>query len=301
MTTTSTDPATAPDTTHSLEVPGARLHYEVRGAGPLVVLVGAPMDARYFAPLADVLATDHTVLTTDPRGVNRSAGVDDPDFVSTPELRADDLSRLIGHLDVGPAVVLGSSGGAVTALALAQAYPEQVTTVIAHEPPLEELLDNREELRAATDAIVATYLAEGPAAAWAKFMEVGNLRGDDGPHNAQPAEARPNAAAADPSAGPAPAMSEPDPQEAADERHFFVRELRATTSWQPELAALRSVPTRIVVGLGEDSRGELCDHTSRALTAALGTEPTMFPGGHIGFTEDVDAFAARVREVLRGQ
>ena len=115
----------APVTAHTLDVPGARLYYEVRGAGPLLVLIGSPMDANAFAPLADQLSTDHTVLTTDPRGVNRSP-VDDPEQDSTPELRADDLSRLLTHIDAGPAVVFGSSGGAVTALALAQTHPEQV-------------------------------------------------------------------------------------------------------------------------------------------------------------------------------
>ena len=74
-----------------------------------------------------VLAVEHTVLTTDPRGVGRSP-LDDPDGESTPELRADDLSRLLAHLDAGPAVVLGPSGGAVTALALAQAHPQHVST-----------------------------------------------------------------------------------------------------------------------------------------------------------------------------
>ena len=60
-------------------------------------------------------------------------------------MRADDLARLLIHLDAGPAVVLGSSGGAVSALALVQAHPELVHTVIAHEPPLDELLDDREQ------------------------------------------------------------------------------------------------------------------------------------------------------------
>src|SRR5690242_15689990 len=101
----------------SLRVPDARLHYEVRGQGPLVVLVGAPMDARSFEPLADRLAVDRMVLTTDPRGINRSA-VDHPDQDSTPPMRADDLARLVVHLNAGPAVVFGSSGGAVSALAL---------------------------------------------------------------------------------------------------------------------------------------------------------------------------------------
>src|SRR5207245_8488500 len=102
-------------TTTMLDVPGARLHYEVRGSGPLVMLVGAPMDAVAFAPLAEQLAADHTVLTTDPRGIHRSS-VDDRDQDSTPQLRAADLAHLIAHLDAGPAAVFGSSGGAVTAL-----------------------------------------------------------------------------------------------------------------------------------------------------------------------------------------
>ena len=139
--------ASLASTARTLEVPGARLYYEVRGQGPLVVLVGAPMDAGPFGPLAELLAADYTVLTTDPRGINRSP-VDDPGQDSTPEMRADDLSRLVACADAGPAVVLGSSGGAVSALALVQAHPEQVRAVVAHEPPLIELLPDRAERHA---------------------------------------------------------------------------------------------------------------------------------------------------------
>ena len=267
-------------TTGTRGVPGARLHYEVRGSGPLVLLVGAPMGADAFAPLAVLLATDHTVLTTDPRGVGRSP-VDDPEQDSTAELRADDLSRLLAHLGASPAVALGSSGGAVSVLALAQAHPDQVHTVIAHEPPLQQLVDDRERLLAGTEDIIATYLAQGSAAAWRKFMAVGDIvvPEDDG-HVAPPPE------------------QERDAQAVADERHFFLHELRATTGWQPDLAALRVAATRIVVGIGETSTGELCDRTSRALAAGLDLAPTTFPGSHIGFLEDPAAFAVRLREVL---
>jgi pimeloyl-ACP methyl ester carboxylesterase len=267
-------------TAGTLGVPDGRLYYEVRGTGPLVVLVGAPMGADAFAPVAELLAAEHTVLTTDPRGVGRSP-LDDPEQDSTPELRAEDLSRLLTHLHAGPAVVLGSSGGAVTALALAQAHPEQVTTVIAHEPPLQELVDDRDRLRAGTERIIATYLAEGPAAAWREFMVVADIVvPEDDVHLAPPPE------------------QERDPRAVADERHFFLHELRGTTSWQPDLPALRATPARIVVGIGEDSAGELCDRTSRALAAALHTEPALFPGGHIGFVQDPPAFAVRLREVI---
>ena len=273
-------------TSGSLGVPGARLYYEVRGTGPLIALVGAPMGAPAFAPLADLLATEHTVLTTDPRGVGRSP-VDDLDQDSTPELRADDLSRILRHIDAGPAVVMGSSGGAVTALALLQAHSDQVSRIIAHEPPLEELLDDREHRRAATDRMIATYLSDGPAAAWAIFFAEANLDmpDDDGAAGGPPGATGP---------------TERDPQEVADERHFFTHELRPTTLWQPDIPLLRSTADRIVVGIGEDSTGQVCDLTSSALAQELGIEPSMFPGGHIGFVENPEEFANRLRSVLAG-
>jgi pimeloyl-ACP methyl ester carboxylesterase len=174
MTTTTMPTGTVPVTTGTLPVPGARLHYEVRGEGPLVVLVGAPMDADSFAPLADLFAAEHTVLTTDPRGIHRSP-VDDPEADSTPELRADDLARLITHLKTGPATVLGSSGGAVSALALAQSHPELLRTVIAHEPPLHELLEDREQLHERSEDIIATYATGDVAGAWGKFFAQANI------------------------------------------------------------------------------------------------------------------------------
>jgi pimeloyl-ACP methyl ester carboxylesterase len=137
-------------TTHTLDVPGARLHYEVRGEGPLLVLTGAPMAAAAFWPLADVLAADHTVVTHDPRGISASV-LDDPEQDSTPDLRADDLAALLDALDAESADVIGSSGGALTGLALVARYPGRVGTLIAHEPPLLELLPDAAERRAAVD------------------------------------------------------------------------------------------------------------------------------------------------------
>ncbi|GAA4676571.1 alpha/beta hydrolase [Streptomyces chumphonensis] len=276
MTTHPTDTASA----GSLTVPGARLHYEVRGEGPLIVLAGAPMDAAAFAPLAELLATDHTVLTTDPRGINRSS-LDDPEQESTPPLRADDLARLIAHVGSGPAVAVGSSGGAVSVLALVQTRPDLVHTVVAHEPPLIELLEDRERLRAGTEDLIATYLAGDVTRAWKKFFAQADI------------------------AMPEPLIEqmfggERDPRQVADERRWFAHEMRASTYWRPDPAALRTAATRVLVGVGDDSAGQLCDRTSRALARSLGTEATTFPGGHTGFVENPDVFAARLRAVVRG-
>lgn len=271
-------------TAATLRVPDATLHYEVRGEGPLVVLVGAPMDATFFAPLADLLAADHTVVTTDPRGVNRSR-LDRPDQDSSPQQRADDLSRLLAHLGAGPATVFGSSGGAVTALALVLAHADQVRTVIAHEPPLNCVLPDRAERDAALEDIIATYAAGDAGGAWFKFMVNANI--------IQPGTG-------EPAAPPGPPPAERTPQQIADERFWFLHEMRGTARWEPDIAALRAVGSRIVVGVGAESTGQFCDRTSAALAAALGTEPTVFPGGHIAFVEDPAGFAPRLREVMKG-
>jgi pimeloyl-ACP methyl ester carboxylesterase len=270
---------TAPTTVSTLAVPGARLHYEVRGSGPVAVLAGAPMDAAAFAPLADLLAVDHTVLTTDPRGIHRSR-LDDPDQDSTPQLRADDLARLLTHLDAGPATVFGSSGGAVTALALVQSHPELVQTVIAHEPPFYALLEDREQLAADTEDLIATYLSGDVIGAWTKFMDQAGIVLPDG--------------AIEQWFG-----GERDPQAVADEHRWFAHEMRGTDLWQPDLEVLRAAAPRIVIGIGEESAGQHCDRTSRALGATLGIEPTMFPGDHTGFVEDPEGFAPRLRSALQ--
>ncbi|GLZ29186.1 hydrolase [Lentzea sp. NBRC 105346] len=258
------------------QTPDAKLYYEVRGSGPLIVLVGAPMDAQSFEPLADVLATDHTVLTTDPRGINRSI-VDDRDRDSTPELRADDLARLITHVDAGPAVVLGSSGGAVSTLALVQQRPDLVHTAIAHEPPLSSLLDDRAELRAQSEDIIATHLSGDAFGAGKKFLALANIH--------LPDEVVEQIFAGD---RDEQAIADADFQHA----HMFI----PTAFWEPDLDALRKA--RVIVGIGEESGGQLCERTSQALADRLGIEPTRFPGDHIGFVGDPEAFARRLRDVL---
>jgi pimeloyl-ACP methyl ester carboxylesterase len=150
--------------TQTLTVPGARLYYEVRGAGPTLAVIGSPMAAGEFSALADALAERHTVITYDPRGISGSR-VDDPSQDSTPELRADDVIALLDAVGADTADVFGSSGGAVTGLALAARYPGRIRTLVAHEPPLLELLPDAAEQRAKTDDVVATFHRHGVAAA----------------------------------------------------------------------------------------------------------------------------------------
>lgn len=261
-----------------LGTPDGELYYELRGDGPLVALVGAPMDAKAFAPLADLLASDHTVLTADPRGIHRSV-LTSPEQDSTPELRAADLARLLQHIAAGPATVLGSSGGAVTALSLAQDQGDLLDLVIAHEPPISCLLPDAEQVRRETEEMVATYLSGDRRGAWRLFLAGAGI---DLPEEVL------DVIVADPD----------DSQALADEYYSFAHMERGTTFWQPDLDRLRSSAARVVVGIGELSSGQLCDRTSRALAAQLGVAPVTFPGDHIGFVEDAAAFAVVLRSQL---
>ncbi|MDD7936955.1 alpha/beta hydrolase [Actinomycetospora lutea] len=267
--------------TDVLAVPGARLHHEVRGAGPLVVLLGTPMAADAFAGLADLLAADHTVLTTDPRGIGRSP-VDDPDASPTLSTRADDVARLIRHVDHdGPVTLLGSSGGAVTALAVAQEHPGLVDTVVAHEPPLVELLPDRDERHAGGEVVIERWFAGDHVGSWRAFLDNADIP--------MPEEVFQMVFG-----------SAPDAAARADGDYQNAHLLRPTTHFRPDVALLRAGRPRIVVGIGEDSAGQLCDRTSRALAVALGLEPTLFPGDHVGFAGDPAAFLPALRAVLPG-
>jgi pimeloyl-ACP methyl ester carboxylesterase len=268
-------PSTA--TSRSVTVPGARLYYEVRGSGPLLLVIGSPMASAEFAPLAAALASDYTVVTYDPRGYAAST-VDDPDAPCTVEQRADDVTAILDDLGAESADLFGSSGGAVTGLALAARYPGRIRTLIAHEPPSLELLADAAEQRANTEAIIDTFHREGFEAAWMHFMlNAGfDVTSDDAP-------------ATD---------SEPSEEEARQSARFFDIDLRATCFYKPDIEALKAGPSRIVVGIGVDSGKLLTYRTSTALAQLLGTTPVEFPGDHGGFMGAPDEFADTLRKVL---
>ncbi len=267
---------------HTLDVPGARLYYERRGTGPLLLMIGSPMDSTGFAGLASALADRYTVVTYDPRGIGNSTSGDTGRDV-TPEQQADDVHRLLAELGGGPADVFGSSGGAVVGLALVTAHPGDVRTLVAHEPPVIECLPDRAQVHAQIQDIYDTYQAEGAEAAMGKFMAHAGL--------------------GDPSAQDAGAPRwEPSPEQIARMRattgHFLAHLLRPTTSYQPDIAALQAAPARIVVGAGTTSTGQLANRAAMALAAQLSTPVVEFPGDHGGFLALPEQFGRLLDQVL---
>ncbi len=272
-------------TTHTVAVPGARIHYEIRGAGPVLVIAGSPMAARFFAPLADALADGYTVITHDPRG-NAGSPMDDPTAPSTPDERADDIVAMLDAIGAERADVFGSSGGAVSGLALVTRHPHRVRTLVAHEPPLLTILPDADEQMAMTDDIVATFRRDGVEAAMAKFMaQAGFDAGEPGP------EAQDPAVAGEPE-------WQPTEQDLADSARMFGMDILGTTRYRPDVAALTARPGQVVLGIGADSGPLLTYRTTAALADLLGTRMVEFPGDHGGFLPEPVAFAEALRTAL---
>src|SRR5215470_558531 len=169
-------------TTHILETAGADIAYDVHGplpttdGRPPLFMIGQPMDASGFGTLASLFA-DRTVITYDPRGLGRSTRKDGR-VDNTPTLQADDVHALIEALGAGPVEMFASSGGAVTALALVAAHPNDVTTLVAHEPPLLALLPDAEAAQRALDRVRAVYQAGGSNAGMAAFIGMTSWQGE---------------------------------------------------------------------------------------------------------------------------
>src|SRR5205807_2924285 len=168
--------------THTLQVPGASLCYEVRGSGPtLVMMPGGPADAASFRAIANELASHFTVVTYDPRGLSHSKLEGQLDGSRIVEIFADDVHRILSEVTAEKAFVFASSGGAVFALELATRHPEQLATVVAHEPPAPALMPDTARRRAEMADIVEAYRTSGVGPTVQKLMAHTGIRGGPPP------------------------------------------------------------------------------------------------------------------------
>lgn len=117
------------------------------------------MTASGFETLASHFP-DRTVVTYDPRGLGRSTRTDGR-VDNTPALQAEDVHAVIEALGAGPVEMFASSGGAVAALALVAGHPDDVTTLVAHEPPLIPVLPDADAAERARARFRDAYDARG--------------------------------------------------------------------------------------------------------------------------------------------
>jgi pimeloyl-ACP methyl ester carboxylesterase len=296
MTETTAANDTSTVSTRTLSVPGAELTYDVRGdlasataERPPLFLVGTPMGAEGFVTLAGLFA-DRPVITYDPRNVGRSRRHDDS-VTPTPEDHAADLHAIISEIG-GPVDLFGSSGCAINGLALAIAHPEDVRVLVAHEPPAGGAVPDAEHVRAACHAVLDSYRSSGFGLGMAKFIALVSEQGEIGPDYAD----RPD---------PDPAAFGMPTEDDGSRSDPLMNNMSTIPVWAPDPEALRAVPCRVVLAVGEESGETLAARAPRAIAAQGGGELVVFPGDHIGFaggeyaqTGKPEEFAARLREVL---
>jgi pimeloyl-ACP methyl ester carboxylesterase len=286
-------------TSQTLNTAEADIVYDVRGplptadGRPPLFMIGQPMTASGFETLASYFP-DRTVITYDPRGLGRSARKDGR-VDNSPTVQAHDVHAVIEALGAGPVEMFASSGGAVTALALVAAYPDDVSTLVAHEPPLVRLLPDAAAAERAQAGVRDAYEAEGWGAGMAAFIAMTSWQGeftDD--YFTQPA--------ADPAL-----FGMPTEDDGSREDPLLSDRSWAVTNYSPDVDALVEAPTRIVIAVGEESAGTFTGRTAVATAELLGQQATVFPshhggflGGEFGYAGQPEAFAHKLRDVLAG-
>jgi pimeloyl-ACP methyl ester carboxylesterase len=284
-----------PTKTNTLTVPGANLYYEVDGCGPVLLLIcGGVYDAAGYAGLAQQLADRYTVVTYDRRGNSRSP-LDGPPEHQSIDVHGDDAHRVLAAVGVtadDPAYVFGNSSGAIIGLELAARHPEQVRTLVAHEPPLFEMLSDRDHWRTVIRDVEDTFREEGAERA-GQVLGAGLAMSGGEPEDGRI-----------PGGEEAP-QGEPDPETmemmARMERNmeFFIGyEVPPFAKYAPDIAALQASSARVVAAVGGASEGEPPYRAAFAVAERLGTQPIVFPGDHGGFGAQPEAFAAKLDEVL---
>jgi pimeloyl-ACP methyl ester carboxylesterase len=284
-------------TTHTLETPEADIAYDVYGplptadGRPPLFMIGQPMDASGFATLASYFP-DRTVVAYDPRGLGRSTRKDGR-VDHSPTTQADDVHAVIEALGAGPVEMFASSGGAVAAFALVAAHPDDVTTLVAHEPPLVPVLPDAPAAERARAGIRDAYEANGWGAGMAAFIAMTSWQGEfTDEYFAQPA--------ADPAQ-----FGMPTDDDGSRNDPLLSDRSWAVSSYRPDVDALAAAPTRVVLAVGEESLNTFTGRTAVATAELLGQQATVFPshhggflGGEFGYAGQPEAFARKLRDVL---
>lgn len=258
----------------TVQVNGVELYHEVRGAGPPVLCIsGATGDAGHFTRLAELLADEFTVVCYDRRGNSRSSIP--PGITTSPvEEHADDAAALLQALRLAPAAVVGNSGGAIVALALAIHHPEAVRVAVLDEPPMLSEIPSREQAMTVVGPIFEQGVQTGGAPEaverFCDFASGGAFRQLE------------------------PALRQ---RMLGNGRALFGTEL-GWEQYRPDDATLAGIAVPIELLAGRDS-APLFQEAAVWLAARLGTRVRELPGAHVPMFTHPAELAATLQPLLR--
>ena len=260
-----------------LAVPGAQLYYKTYGDGPLLLMIhGADGTSEVFNAVAAHLSKRYSVTIYDRRGYSRSKLDGLQRETSFLNADAEDVCHLIEHLSDLPAIVFGSSSGAIVALEAFARNPSAIRTLVTHEPPLMMMLPEGQKWSGFLSDIYNLYRSSGVKPAMDKFFEVVAPR-------------------ADRRAISSTALSD---NALSNSTHWFEHELRQYPSVKLNLDILRAHADGIFPVAGRKSRGQPAYGASAELARKLGRNLIELPGGHVGFRTQPQEFARELMKTL---
>jgi pimeloyl-ACP methyl ester carboxylesterase len=257
-------------------VNGTELYYEIRGTGtPLLLIMGASGDGGHFDAIADRLSDEFTVLTYDRRGNGRSrapAGWK----TTSPEEQADDAAALLAAVVRRPAVVCGTSSGAVFALCLLARHPAALRGAILHEPAVWAFVDDLDAVRAPLRARIRSAMETGgPHAAtepWWRYVA-----GEDAWNKLAPDLRERMTASSDTLFGIEPGTYE---------------------RYQPDHETLAAIAPRVRLLVSADGLPPYTE-AARRLGQRLSQDVQITPGTHAAYHDHPIEFAQAIRRLLR--
>jgi pimeloyl-ACP methyl ester carboxylesterase len=259
-----------------LEVNGVRIYHEVRGSGPSVLFIaGATGDCGHFQQAAELLSDEFTVVTYDRRANSRSPRPDGWESTSTEE-QSEDAAGLIEALGIAPAVIFGSSVGAIIGLDLLIRYPELVRGAILHEPPMIAGMSNPEEVMGAIQQVVEGGMqrggSRGGCETFFRFVASDEAFENLDPHLRE--------------------------RMLGNGETFLGTEMGAFEPYQPDEAALTAIEVPVRVMVGPESAPFFAE-TARWLADRMNVELERLPGGHTPYFDRPKEMANTIRPLLK--
>lgn len=275
----------------TLNQKGATLDYNVKGNGPVLILIpGANGTGNIFQGAVEFLQHKFTVVTYDRRGygnskLNEPLPAEAEEINSTYRIKTDaaDVATLAAKLSPnGPVYIMGSSSGSIVAMEILQDYPDIVKGIAFHEPPINSFLPNAKQDQENNNAIVKSAFEEDMGVAMKKFGQFMRIGGLDAKMMSKPAVN----------------LKGNDDPAVVGMKYWFQYEIRQYTSRQIDIDQLAKYSDRIHLLNGTDSVGSYPQDVNAFLSDYWKIPIYDIPGGHLGYVQKPEGFATTLEAVL---
>lgn len=281
---------------YALETNHAILRYDMIGQGPILLCIpGASGINESYLDLAQALAEEFTVVLPDRRGYGASelltampSAIVNAENTYRLTLDVEDMKTLIQTLSHSPVYVFATDTGAVPALECARLYPELIQTLLIHEPLNASVLPNQEDLIQQTEHIARTAMIEGVPAAMRQYESMVKPSHSD------------MQVLVDNTIAPC-AVCSPDTSQirSRESTNIWLQyELRQYLNYHIDIETLKDKDVSIKFLQGEQSKGSLGYEAAMYFAHHLNTNVLRLAGGHYGYAQQPEQFAADIKKIL---